>query len=312
MNTLQKVIDLGVMTRVGDLRRIWADEARDFTPWLAEEENLKLLGEAVGMDLVLEERESSVGSFNVDLLAKEEGSERRVIIENQLEVTDHDHLGKLITYASGKSADIVIWVVKKARDEHRRAIEWLNQRTDASLGFFLVEIELWCIDDSRTAARFNVVEQPNEWAKTVKEEGIQSETRLFQLEFWSAFRDAAMADPVFMREFSLRKEHARSWYDLSIGRSSCVISIGVNKKNNRINADLYIRRDKQLFFDLKQDAEQIAAEIGCELIWHEAKKDCCISMVFSSDVSDKTKWPELFAWYRQKALTIKWVFKNRI
>ncbi len=154
-----KAIDLGVMTRVENLRSIWPDEARDFTPWLAKEQNLKLLGDAVGIDLVLEEKESSVGAFSADIYVKEEGTNRRIIIENQLEATDHDHLGKLITYASGKSADVVIWVVKKARDEHRQAIEWLNQRTDNSLGFFLLEIELWKIDNSRTAVKFNVVEQ---------------------------------------------------------------------------------------------------------------------------------------------------------
>ena len=100
------------------------------------------MGEEIDIELELEERESSVGNFNVDLYAKEEGTGRKVIIENQLEETDHDHLGKLITYASGKGAEVVVWVVKRARDEHRQAIEWLNQHTDTDLGFFLVEIEL--------------------------------------------------------------------------------------------------------------------------------------------------------------------------
>ena len=93
-----KTIDLGVITRVDNLRSIWPDEARDFTPWLAKEENLKLLGDAIGLDLVLEEKESAVGAFSADIFVKEEGTNRRIIIENQLEATDHDHLGKLITY----------------------------------------------------------------------------------------------------------------------------------------------------------------------------------------------------------------------
>ena len=129
-----------------------------------------------------------MGSFNVDLFAKEVGTDRRVIIENQLEDTNHDHLGKLITYAAGKGAEVIVWVVKHARDEHRQAIEWLNQHTDGNIGFFLLEIELWQIGDSEKAPRFNVVEKPNDWSKTMKTiEGL-SDTKLLKLDFWSVMR----------------------------------------------------------------------------------------------------------------------------
>ncbi len=307
-----KTIDLGVITRVENLRSIWPDEARDFTPWLAKEENLKLLGDAVGLDLVLEEKESSVGAFSADIFVKEEGTNRRIIIENQLEATDHDHLGKLITYASGKSADVVIWVVKKARDEHRQAIEWLNQRTDNSLGFFLLEIELWKIDNSRTAVKFNVVEQPNEWAKSVKESGPQSDTKLFQLEFWSAFRDAAKEDAEFMQVFSLRKAHPQAWYDLSIGNSTCVISLRLNTQKNHVTALLYISGDKELFAELHNDAASIEEEMGCKMTWTEASKDCTINKIHKCDLRNKESWPELFAWMREKSLQIRKVFKPRV
>ena len=149
------------MKRVTDLRTVWPHEALDFTKWLSLDANLALLGEAIGIEISLEERESSVGNFNVDIFALENGSDRKIIIENQLEDTNHDHLGKLITYASGKGAEVIIWMVKRARDEHRQAIEWLNQHTDSRIGFFLVEIELWQIDDSKLAPKFNVVEKPN-------------------------------------------------------------------------------------------------------------------------------------------------------
>ena len=164
---------LGKITRITDLRSIWPHEANDFTKWLADEHNLANLGEEIGIELELEERESSVDNFNVDLYAKEEGTGRKVIIENQLEETDHDHLGKLITYASGKGAEVVVWVVKRARDEHRQAIEWLNQHTDTDLGFFLVEIELWQIDDSAIAPKFSVIKRPNDWGKQMKSVAIQ-------------------------------------------------------------------------------------------------------------------------------------------
>ena len=181
---------LGKMIRITDLRSVWPHEANDFTKWLAQDDNLTLLGDAIDIELELEERESSVGSFSVDIFAKEVGTNRRVIIENQLEDTNHDHLGKLITYASGTGAEVIVWVVKRARDEHRQAIEWLNQHTDSNIGFFLLEIELWQIGDSEKAPRFNIVEKPNDWTKTMKSiEGL-SNTDLLKLEFWTGFNDA--------------------------------------------------------------------------------------------------------------------------
>ena len=115
------MINLGTLKEITDLRSVWPHEALNFTPWVAE--NVDLLGDAVGLDITVDETESSVGDFNVDIYATETGTERKIIIENQLEDTNHDHLGKLITYASGKGADIVVWIVKRAREEHRAAIQ---------------------------------------------------------------------------------------------------------------------------------------------------------------------------------------------
>lgn len=131
------MINLGKLKEIKDLRKVWPHEALDFTPWLAEDDNLTLLADAVGLEITVDETESSVGDFNVDIYATETGTDRKIIIENQLEDTNHDHLGKLITYASGKSADIVIWVVKRAREEHRSAIEWLNNHTDENIASVL-------------------------------------------------------------------------------------------------------------------------------------------------------------------------------
>ena len=125
-----------------DLRKAWPHEANDFTKWLAEEENLESLSEAVGMNLSLIQTEASVGKFNVDILAEESITEKKVIIENQLEMTNHDHLGKLITYAAGFDAKAAIWLVKEVRDEHKKSIEWLNNISDEETGFFLIKIEL--------------------------------------------------------------------------------------------------------------------------------------------------------------------------
>ncbi len=164
------MVSLSTLEEIKDLRSVWPHEALDFTPWLAD--NIDLLADAVGLDITVDETESSVGDFNVDIYASETGTDRKIIIENQLGDTDHDHLGKLITYASGKSADVIIWVVKHAREEHKAAVEWLNAHTDDKIAFFLSEIKLYRIGNSEPAVKFEIIERPNDWAKEIKRRTI--------------------------------------------------------------------------------------------------------------------------------------------
>ena len=236
LDTIQKV----------PLREAWPHEAHDFTKWLAEEQNLATLGTAVGIELELIETESSVGSFNVDIYAQESGTGRKVIIENQLEDTNHDHLGKVITYAAGKGAEVVIWVVARARDEHRQAIEWLNQHTDSDFGFFLVEVELWKIGDSLPAPRFGVVEQPNEWTKTVRlSEGL-SETEKVKLAYWTAYREVAGGYPEFLKEFSPQKPSKDHWSTLRLGVSAYHLALLIDTHKGRTGIELYVDDDKEI------------------------------------------------------------------
>ena len=150
-----------------DLREVWQNEATDYTNWLANEENLRLLSDEIGIEIVLETTEASIGRFRVDILAKEEITGRKIIIENQLEQTNHDHLGKIITYASGLDAEIIIWIVKDVREEHEKAVNWLNENTDEKINFFAIRMELWKIGDSQIAPKFHVISQPNDWSKDV-------------------------------------------------------------------------------------------------------------------------------------------------
>lgn len=296
---------LGKMIKITDLRSVWPHEANDFTKWLAQEENLALLSDAINVELELEERESSVGSFNVDLFAKEVGTDRRVIIENQLEDTNHDHLGKLITYAAGKGAEVIVWVVKRARDEHRQAIEWLNQHTDGNIGFFLLEIELWQIGDSEKAPRFNIVEKPNDWSKTMKTiEGL-SDTELLRLDFWSGFNDTMNNNNDFTRRFRLRKAAPHNWYDLSIGSSEYHVALTINSQKQNIGTDLYIDDNKELFEKFKKHQDEISRMLNSEVEWREARKACRIFISANINPQKRENWAKAYLWFLEKAIVFK-------
>lgn len=297
---------LGKIEKIDDLRTIWKHEAHDFSKWLSQEENLALLSKAIGIDMVLKETESSVGSFSVDLFASEEGTGRKIIIENQLEDTDHDHLGKIITYASGKGAEVIVWIVKRARDEHRQAIEWLNQHTDENIGFFLVEIELWRINDSLPAPKFTIIEKPNDWAKTMKVVEGLSEHQKMQLEFWQAFVNYAFKKDDFAKTFTQRKAQPQHWYDVSVGSSVYHIAFTINSQKKKLGAEIYIHNDKETYEHFKKNASAIEQDLGMEVIWREANKDCRILVLHDGDVKKGAEhWNQYFDWLCKMGIELK-------
>lgn len=299
---------LGKIKRITDLRSVWQHEALNFSKWLAQDENLAQLSEAIGIDIILEELESSVGNFNVDLFAIEEGTDRKIIIENQLEDTNHDHLGKIITYASGKGAEVIVWIVKRARDEHRQAIEWLNQNTGVKIGFFLVEIELWQIDDSAIAPKFNVVERPNDWAKQMKNVDNLSDTKQLQQNFWLSLSETIKSS--YAKDFSPRKAQPQHWYDLSVGSSSYHIGLTVNTQKKRLGAEIYIPDDKEKFAMFKEHANEIEQLVGSKVEWREATKATRIITLHSYDISYECNWPQAIEWLLNKAIVFKQIAKK--
>lgn len=200
---------LGRLEKV-DLRKAWTHEALDFSKWLSLPENLQLLSDEIGIEISLIQKEASVGKYSVDILAEEENTGRKIIIENQLEPTNHDHLGKIITYASGYDAEIIIWIVENAREEHTRAIDWLNEHTDEDINFFLIQMELWKIGDSPIAPKFQLISQPNDWARVVKDSAKQtglSNTKVLQLEFWDKFKEYVKNEKSKLRLRDTRPRH---------------------------------------------------------------------------------------------------------
>lgn len=304
------MIELGKIERIEDLRKIWKNEARDFTVWLSQDENLTMLGETVGIDIDLEERESPVGSFSVDIFATEEGTGRKIIIENQLEDTNHDHLGKIITYAAGKEASVIIWIVKRARDEHRQAVEWLNQHTDENIGFFLLEIELWKINGSVPAPRFNIVERPNDWAKSIKASEGLSDTKKTNLEYWEAFKKYAFNKAEFKKIFSERKAYPQGWYDLSVGNRHCHITLTATMTKNRLAAQVYISKNKDLYNYFLDQKAAIEEFLGEEISWHEASIDAVFGYDTYNADFNTDNWDKYFEWYCEKAMKLREVVKK--
>nr|WP_295257131.1 DUF4268 domain-containing protein [uncultured Blautia sp.] len=302
--------NLGILKEITDLRSIWPHEALNFTPWVAE--NVDLLADAVGLDITVDETESSVGDFNVDIYASETGTDRKIIIENQLEDTDHDHLGKLITYASGKGADVVIWVVKHAREEHKAAVEWLNNHTDDKIGFFLCEIKLFQIGDSQIAPSFTVVERPNDWTKEIRKTASANPTQQQRLEYWQAFNDYAFSDANFSRIFNKRKPTTDHWMDFSIGSSACHIAVSQIQKRKAVDVELYINDDKELFKSLFAHKDEIEKNMEMELEWKELpeRKASRILIEKAVDLDDREAWPEQFDYILDTCIKMKKAFKR--
>lgn len=302
--------NLGTLKKITDLRSIWPHEALNFTPWVAE--NVDLLADAVGLDITVDETESSVGDFNVDIYASETGTDRKIIIENQLEDTDHDHLGKLITYASGKGADVVIWVVKHAREEHKAAVEWLNNHTDDKIGFFLCEIKLFQIGDSQIAPSFTVVERPNDWTKEIRKKASANPTQQQRLEYWQAFNDYAFSDANFSRIFNKRKPTTDHWMDFSIGSSACHIAVSQIQKRKAVDVELYINDDKELFKSLFAHKDEIEKNMEMELEWKELpeRKASRILIEKTVDLDDRATWPEQFDYIMDTCIKMKRAFKR--
>lgn len=306
-----KNIKLSKLNQV-ELRSVWQHEALDFTQWLALDENLSLLSDELGLDITLIQTEAPVGRYNVDLLCEETNTGQKIIIENQLEITDHDHLGKLITYGSGQDAKYIIWVVKSAREEHRQALDWLNEHTTDELNFFLVKIELWQIGSSPYAPKFQVVSRPNEWGKSIKaasQNGSITVLKQLQYNFWNFFKDYASEKSTKLR---LRKTNPQHWYDISCGIKNCHLSLTINSRTNELGCEVYIPDSKELYEKFLTQKDVIHESLGHTLDWMELphKKACRIKLVTNGDILDETKWNDFCHWFLSQAETFASVFKK--
>ena len=313
--------NLAKIELVQNLRETWPNEAQNFTPWLAE--NLDQLGEALGMDLELQQVEAAVGEYSLDILATDLHSNRPVIIENQLEATDHTHLGQLLTYAAGFDAEAIVWVTRQFRDEHRQALDWLNQRTGEGSRFFGIAIELWRIGESLPAPHFNLVAAPNGWRKETvsrsrSDSSITTERSERFRNFFQELIDSLREDHRFT---NARKAQPQNWYSFSSGFGQR-ISYGASfmVRDRQATVEVFIGdKDRnwnlQLLGDLRSYKDEIESDIGDALLWEplETRQGCRISLRRPGRIEDDDEsLTEIRNWMIQNLVAFKRAFDPKL
>lgn len=270
------------------LRQAWASEASDFTPWLAQSDNLRLLGEAVEMELELVAQEQNVGPFRADILCREVRSDALVLIENQLERTDHGHLGQLLTYAAGLNAVSIIWIAERFAEQHRAALDWLNQKTPEGIALFGLEVEAWRIGASPMAPKFNVVCRPNEWTRAVAATVENTELHQFCLDFWSGvISEIAPSGILLPTQKPVRKQDIRFavgwdnfWLKAYFSRVDKKQGVWLACKGPNADDD---------YEALKKRQEEIDKALGEPLTWTDGASPGF--WMTDQDANDRSDWP---------------------
>lgn len=300
-------MELGKLEKI-ELREVWRHEALDFTRWLARKENIALLSKEIGIDIEVIQTEMSVGRYNVDIFARDTESNKKIVIENQLENTNHDHLGKMLVYAAGLDADVAIWIVKDVNEEHKQAVEWLNDNSFEKINIFLVKVELWQIDNSPIAPKFQVICEPNNWAKVLKQQSKDNITdlELKQMEYWQGFVDYAKSKD---KTYISQRPSIYNWYVIRIGSTDYKIKLVHSVNSDIMRCQLEIFNDS-VYKKLEQYRTEIDSKIN-GLEWEYLAdrkvnriglshniKDMASSYVWSLDMVDRFK--EIFLYYLNK------------
>jgi len=309
--------DLGTLDSV-DLREVWQNEAADFTPWLAR--NLDSLGDALQMEIDTEDvdTEVSVGKYSADILCRDASDNSRIVIENQFDSTDHDHLGKLLTYASGLDSDpplrSVIWISEAFNDEHRSTLDWLNRISHDEIRFFGVTIELLKIEGSKPAPRFNIVVSPNDWTKTVRasSSGEVSDLKRQYHQFWTALREHLLSSATRLKP---RSPSPRSYFSFSIGKAGFVLQCRLSQQKNQLHVALEIKgkNPDYHFNSLKEQKSAIEEKIGSPLNWQKTKgRACKISLIKSGNPTDESDRENQIKWMAQTLNKLDNAFRDRV
>ena len=293
-------------------RKMWPNEQQDFTPWLVE--HIEELGDTIGLELEVVGREVSVGPYSADILAKDISSNDYVVIENQLEKTNHDHLGKSITYASALNAKTIVWIATDFTEEHKKAFDWLNDNTNEDLSFWAIQLELWEVSVDSASMRFNVVCTPSSNVKTIKSKSSsESETTKIQLDFWTKFREKLFATKKFS---SLHTPRPQYWFDVALGRSGINLSNTCNVQKSIVGVRVYISsRVVDTFLPaLEARKDEINKALGCEPEWFPNPNaiDKTIALQHQTNLSDPEKIEEALDWMVKHTIIFRDVFSKEI
>lgn len=313
-----------------DPRSIWPSEPANFTPWLALEDNIRHLGDALGLELEVIEVERGVGRYAADILCKDTVGGGFVLIENQLEQSDHGHLGQLLTYCAGLSGageevTVAVWIARRFTEEHRAALDWMNAISGDSFQFFGLEIELWRIGGSPPAPKFNIVSKPNDWSRAVatasKEGACLTDTQTQQLEYWSAFREHLQSKNSFLKA---TKAQPQSWFDLALGRSGFNLTAVASTydlatqqfSGGQVRAMLNVFGAKANgnFAALQMMRDEVEQEFGEQLCWYAPKESKARRIYVSrpAEIGRPADWPMQHEWLRAKLERLHRVFAKRI
>ena len=306
-------MELGKLKLVAP-REKWKHEALDFTPWLVQ--HINELNTALGLELEVENTEVPVGPYSADILAKDIGTNKYVVIENQIEKTNHDHLGKLITYASVLDASTVIWIATNFTEEHQKALDWLNDHTNEEISFYGVQLELWQIEDSKPALRFNIVSKPNQavrQAEKIKSGENLSDTKKFQLSFWNTFREKLAKTNKIP---SLQTPRPQYWFDVTLGKSNIHISNTCNTWDNIVGVRIYIYNKiaEEMYLFLYSRKDEIEERIGKQLSWdpNPDTRDKIIALYHKTDFNNQEKIDEAINWMVDVTIKFREVFSKII
>ena len=310
------MVDLGKLQHV-DPRTVWKHEAHDFTPWLAQ--HIDQLAEVLGLDLEVVEQEGGVGDFSADIIARDLGRDRMVVIENQLEATDHTHLGQLITYAAGREAGLVVWVAREFRPEHRQALDWMNRGSSEGTEYFGVVVELLQVDTSKPAVNFKLVAFPNEWrrsaARATARDGVSDKGVAYQ-KFFQAVIDELREKHRFT---NARAGQPQNWFEFTAGVTGFRYSASFAAKG-RLRTELYIDMkdadtNERAFEALKVSQVEIEKEFGESLAWEnlQERRACRVACYRPGSIEDSDEDLEKYhAWVIDHLLRFKQVFGPRL
>lgn len=297
-----------------DLRNIWKKEDKEFTPWLKE--NIDLLSEKLGIEVIDTQTEEKIGDFKLDIIGKDANTNKFVAVENQLESTDHNHLGQLITYSAGVNAGIIIWIAKELREEHKNALEWLNENSISEISFFGVEVHAISIDNSNPAVDFRVIVKPNDWERNIKSSTTRTDTEISYVDFYSKLVDFySEVNPKFRKV----KAQPQSWLNFGAGKGGLYFGWAF-RMGSRFSVELYIDtgdeiENKRIFDELKKYKDELGIK-GVEWEDLETKRACRIVIYRKTSgpiksLKDREK-DDLINWGAEQMRTLSDTFSRYI